>query len=161
MADALVEELVLLVSKSIDTTNAPGALESINKFLTDWIGLLVAVIWDILWIISFFYNRRLDKLNGLSEAFKILNDNTHREARRVVHTDKVTLATRKILEFDDKTPQDKEVKRVCGDILATDMEQIGTMAPNKLFDEKIFLQRYSSSIMMEWRKLEEGIQAQE
>jgi hypothetical protein len=55
-------------------------------------------------------------LNGLSEAFKILNDNTHREARRVVHTDKVTLATRKILEFDDKTPQDKEVERVCGDI---------------------------------------------
>jgi hypothetical protein len=44
MADALVEELVLLVSKSIDTTNAPGALESINKFLTDWIGLLVAVM---------------------------------------------------------------------------------------------------------------------
>ncbi|MFL6330696.1 MAG: hypothetical protein ACJ705_06740, partial [Nitrososphaeraceae archaeon] len=44
---------------------------------------------------------------------------------------------------------------------ATDMEQIGTMAPNKLFDEKIFLHRYSSSIMMEWRKLEEGIQAQE
>ncbi|MFL6412710.1 MAG: hypothetical protein ACJ71K_15900 [Nitrososphaeraceae archaeon] len=54
-------------------------------------------------------------MNGLSEAFKILNDNTHREARRVVHTDKVTLATRKILEFDDKTPQDKE-SRVCGDI---------------------------------------------
>jgi hypothetical protein len=72
-------------------------------------------------------------LNGLSEAFKILNDNTHREARRVVHTDKVTLATRKILEFDDKTPQDKESRESLRRH-TTDMEQIGTMAPNKLFD---------------------------
>jgi hypothetical protein len=159
MIDVIVEGLVLLVLKNIYTANTPGALESINKFLSDWIGLLVAVIGGILSIISFFYQRRRDKLHELSEAFKVLNDNTHREARRVVHTNLVTPAIKNLLGFDDDVT-DSEVIRVCGDIVETDMEQIGTMARNKLFYEKPFLERYSSSIIMEWRKLAGDVQEQ-
>ena len=155
MIDIIVEGLVL-VSTSINTTNAPRYLESVNKFLSDWIGVLVAVIGGILSIISFFYNRKDNRLKGLSEAFQILNDNIHREARRVVHTDRVTPASRKILGFDN-TVDEKEVKRVCLDIVETDMDQIGAMAQNKLLIEKVFLQRYSTSIFIEWIKCEEDI----
>ena len=35
----------------------------------------------------------------------------------------------------------KKYRRVCGDMVTTDMDQIGTMAKYKLFNEEIFLQR--------------------
>jgi len=146
------------------TVNASSEISEdlgpINEFLNDWIGLLVAIFGGIISIISFFYSRKRDKFNGLSEAFKILNDNVHREARRVVNRNEVTPASRKILGFDDDKPDDEEVRRVCGDIVTTDMDQIGTMAQNKLFNEKIFLQRYSSSILMAWLQLEVKIHEQ-
>ena len=154
-----ISELVLTTMKSIDSTNSSGALESINKFLSDWVGLVVVVTGGILSIISFIYNRRRDKLNGLFEVFKILNDNMHREARRVIHTGEVTQATRQILGFDADIDE-KEVRRVCRDMVGTDMDQIGTMAQNKLFYENVFLQRYSTSIILEWRELREYIQSQ-
>ena len=44
--------------------------------------------------------------------------------------------------------------------METDMDQIGAMAQNKLFYEKVFLQRYSTSIMIEWIKCEDHIKRQ-
>ena len=78
----------------------------------------------------------------------------HREARSVVHTHWVTPATKKIFGFDYKVLPE-EVIRVCGDIVQTDMDQVGTMAQNNLFYKDIFLQLSPSSIIIEWARLEE------
>jgi hypothetical protein len=80
----------------------------------------------------------------------------HREARRVLHIHKVTPATRKILGFDG-TISDTEIIRICDDIVQTDMDQIGTMAKHNLFNKDIFLERYSSSIIIEWARLEDVV----
>ena len=40
------------------------------------------------------------------------------------------------------------------------MDQIGAMAQNKLFYEKVFLHRYSTSIMIEWIRCEDHIKRQ-
>jgi hypothetical protein len=150
-----ITAMVLTIMRTASPVDIPEDSESVT-FLNNWIGLIIAITGGILSITTFYYNRRRDKFQGLSEAFRILNDNMNREARRVVHTKTVTPATRKIFGFDS-TVAAKSVYRVCGDIVQTDMDQVGTMARHNLFFKNIFLQLYSSSIIIEWLRLERRI----
>ena len=142
-----------------------AALSLVNDFLRDWNGLIIGITGIVISLIVFFYTRKKDKLNSLFEVFKYLNEDRHREARRVLYTqdnpkispkDKV-LSSHIILGFD-AIAMDYPLVRVCEDIVRDDLNHMGLMLKRKLVPENEFLDRYSSTVLRCKEKLKYNIE---
>lgn len=157
---AIIILLIFLAFKS----DIPKALSLLNEFLKDWSGLLIGVIGTVISSVVFYYNRKKDKFNSLSEVFMYLNEDKHREARRVLYTkddkeikneDKI-LSSHLIVGFD-AISKNYPLIRVCEDIARDDLNHMGVMLKNNLVPENEFLERYCTTVLRLKEKLSHNI----
>ena len=136
----------------------------INEFLKNWSGLAIGVTGVVISLIVFFYNRKKDRFNSLFEVFKYLNEDRHREARRVLYTqdnekikkeDRI-LSSHIILGFD-AISESYPLIRVCEDIVRDDLTHMGSMLRYKLVPETEFLERYCDAVLRSVEKLNRNI----
>jgi hypothetical protein len=139
----------------------------VGPILSDeWVGVIIAASAVFFAGTNFFYTRKKDRFNSLSQAFNYLNDLKHKEARRVLYyyskqaedekgerkrCDIIT-SLKIILGFDipfhKALPFYKErLVRVSTDIVRDDMEEMGLMIRSKLIPEKKFLERYWPAVV--------------
>jgi len=116
----------------------------LSGILSIWIGLVIAVVGGIISFTNFFYSRKKDKFNSLFEVFSRLNDNRHREARRIIYYGYNKTSSIIILGFD-APPTDLE--RACKDMVRDDFDQMGLMVETGLIPEKPFMERYWKTVI--------------
>jgi hypothetical protein len=112
-------------------------------------------------IITYVFERRKFRLKALTEAFRLLNDVKHREARKVVYGN-ATVSSFEIFGLVGLNSKEKvscdELNRICRDIVRSDFNEIGTLIRYNLLDGKIFIEEYYWMILKIWDLLKDEIE---
>lgn len=117
-------------------------------------------IGAIISIITYRAAEKRFRLSSLAEAFRLLNEREHREARKVIY-EKATPASYEILglarPIAEGETTSEELMTLCRDIVRSDFNEIGTLVHYNLLDGKIFVGEYYWVILKIWQSLEEKI----
>jgi hypothetical protein len=137
-----------------------------EQILISWIAAVATAAGALVTLITYIYKKKQDKLNGLMEVLKLLNDNSHRNARRRVirlygldENQKLNLlhdmgaidknkSNAKILASNNQTESENIVKG--------DFEQVGVLVKEGLVPEQEFLAIYWYKVLKTWMVLEES-----
>ena len=136
--------------------------------LTDWltsIGTLASVIVSLsIALYSFYLTRRNEQHQALTNAFHLLNDNAHRNARRrICNLYQEEDQSRKIKILKQMGLKDEDMKRIDAihteskDIVKADFEQLGSLIENKAIPKKDFLRMYWHDVLKCWTVLNQEI----
>ena len=112
--------------------------------------------------ITYRYQRKQYRFSALAEVFKLLNDEKHRVARRVVYNfykgREGCVGSLSLLDlgFPEGTPTNHIIKEYQA-IVRNDFNQIGSLIKNKLLPEKAFMDTYWYAILRCWMALEAEI----
>ena len=127
-----------------------------------WVGVIVAAFGALIAYTNFIYTRKKDRFNSLFQIFTYLNDDTHREARRVLYYyDKAIKSENEkeqgeddplevsaiVMGFPDLANKREKLHRVSSDIVVNDFDQIGLMIKAGLDRKEEFLARYWKAVL--------------
>jgi hypothetical protein len=126
---------------------------TIDPSFASIVAAVAATITAIVGFISFWYYRKEHRLNGLIQAFKVLNDSKHREARYRVYSAFASYNKNKNLDvFVD------EHQKEFTEIVRADFDQMGALVKNKAIQKQGFLQAYGETSYKCWNALRDHIQ---
>jgi hypothetical protein len=113
-------------------------------------------------VVTYVFQRKKFRLTALTEAFRLLNDVKHREARKVVY-DKPNMSSFDIFGLvrpptSGGEVREEELTHICRDIVRSDFNQIGTLIHHDLLDGKIFIEEYYWIILKIWSSLKDEIE---
>lgn len=136
--------------------NIVGAIAAWGAIVT----IIAAIVGVVISIITYIYNKRTFRLRSLAEAFRLLNEKEHREARRVIYG-KQTFSSYEIMGLARPTSEEgasiEELETLCRDVVRSDFNEIGTLVHYNLLDGKIFIAEYYWVILKIWDLLEDEI----
>jgi hypothetical protein len=122
---------------------------------------IVTTAGVIVSVITYFFERKKFRLTALAEAFRLLNDVKHREARKVVYGNP-KISSFEILglvrPISEEEVSYEELTSICKDIVRSDFNEIGTLIHYKLLDGKIFIEEYYWIILKIWSLLKNDIE---
>jgi len=120
------------------------------------ITILVGIATAIISAFTVFYrkkqyevNAKQLNLNAYLEVFKLLNDESHRRARRTVYRHHRA-------RLDGKDLDQEEVSEALA-MVRSDFDMIGTFIRNHLLSKDVFLDGYWDTTILCWNALEENI----
>lgn len=121
-------------------------------------GIVVAIVS----IITYRSTQRRFRLTSLIEAFRMLDNHKHREARRVLYSrDNITSLSFEILELGSPTkeggPTIDDLLTLSKDIVRTDFNEIGILIHYDLLDGEIFVREFYWVILRIWQLVKEDI----
>lgn len=124
--------------------------------------IVVARIVAAVSILIFWYQRKTARHTAVAEAFKMLNDVKHREARKVLYDIDEKRPPREasydIIGIDSNKPSNQEaLVEICKDIVKNDFNEIGTLIHYRLLDGKIFINENFWIILKIWSLVHEDI----
>jgi hypothetical protein len=142
--------LVLNVTNStsvIDVSSKP--VDYFSVFTSS--PVIAALIGAAITLSIVFYQRRQQQLNAILEAFKILNNDEHRQAREEVYSAfaQYDKGQKKIFE------NDRVRKRAA--MVRADFDEIGLLVVNGLLPKEMFLDAYWNTIIISWKALRDDI----
>jgi hypothetical protein len=127
--------------------------------------LIVAAIGGALSYITYRYQKKRTRHAALADAFRMLNDVKHREARKVLYDigeGKIPReSSYKIIGIDKETngrSNQKDLEDICSHIVRNDFNEIGTLAHYKLLDGKTFITEDFWIILKVWSLLKYDIE---
>ncbi|VVC05239.1 Uncharacterised protein [uncultured archaeon] len=124
-----------------------------------WILALSTSVVGISTVISvILYMRDRDRQNQTTltlEVFKLLNDDVHRNARKLTYE-----AHRKSKTNNDITIFDDEAHYRFISTTASDFDLVGSLIKNSPSIKKIFFDIYAETVIICWKSLEEHIKAE-
>jgi hypothetical protein len=101
------------------------------------------------------------RLTALAEAFRLLNDREHREARKVLYGN-IGSSSFDIVGVNRLTVNEESniegLKETCRNIVRSDFNEIGTLIHYGLLEEKIFVEEYYWVILKIWSLLKTDIE---
>ena len=111
---------------------------------------VAASIAAIVGFFSFWYYRKEHRLNGLVQAFKLLNDSKHREARYRVYSAFASYKNNKNIDMfvDEHQKEFTETVRA-------DFDQMGVLV--KAIQKQGFLQAYGETSYKCWNALRDHV----
>src|SRR5213596_1579971 len=101
----------------------------IQLLIMNWLG-----IFSIIAIATISYRNKQHQINGLLDAFKILNTREHRSSRRKVYELYLEYEKNKDVSIFDNSPEVVDVR--------ADFDVIGTLVKSGNINEKLFLIEY-------------------
>ncbi|HEV2193737.1 MAG TPA: hypothetical protein VGR54_08990 [Nitrosopumilaceae archaeon] len=104
------------------------------------------------------YTRDRDKQNQTTlilDVFKLLNDDEHRNARKLTYE-----AYRKFKTSNDITIFDDESHYRFISMTASDFDHVGSLIKNSTSIKKVFFDIYADTVIICWKALEEHIKAE-
>jgi hypothetical protein len=149
-----------------------------NQLGDIWIPLIVGLAGVAVSLIIFWFQRKSyeatneaekqkTRLAAVAEAFRLLNDVRHREARKVLYDtetspntfNKSSFVIMDIAIVDENGDSNLEaLKDVCKNIVRSDFNEIGTLIHYDMLDGKIFIEEYYWVILKIWSLLKDDIQ---
>jgi hypothetical protein len=128
---------------------------SIREYLKEpgvSVALFVGIGSIVVGFITYSFQNKQHKLNGLLEAFKLLNDEKHRLAREHVYT------------LGDKYEKEKDVgifrskgEKEYVEIVRADFDQLGMLVKRKSILKDSFLEAYGYNAFRCWECLEDHV----
>ena len=115
---------------------------------TDIVGVVAALVGTGIVTITFLYQRAQHQLNGLMEAFKLLNNQDHRAAREDVYN----LYKQYESNSDLSIFEHKSVE-----IVRADFDEIGSLVRSGSMQKKGLLEAYGYNAFVCWTSLELNI----
>ena len=126
-------------------------LEStVELIATNWLGIFSLIATIIIAILTIRYRNRQHQINGLLDAFKILNNREHRSSRRKVYELYLEYEKNKDVGIFDDSPEVVDVR--------ADFDVIGTLVKSGNIDEKLFLIEYGPLAYRCWRYLKKHVE---
>jgi len=129
-------------------------------FIAAIIGAIATAVGVGVTIITIHYQRKQYKFSSLIEAFKLLNDANHREARTVTYgkfKNKPDIRSSTIREALAKHGNADILIEEFQGMVRADFDQMGSLVKNRLLPEKAFLDVYWETVLDSWRSLENDI----
>jgi hypothetical protein len=120
---------------------------------TDIVAAVGAFGVVILGVITFWFYRKEHRLNGLVQAFKILNDSKHRDSREMVYSS-FQIYTK---NNDSKIFIDSKQAKESTETVRADFDQMGALLRNGTIQKQGFLQAYGETAYRCWNALRDHI----
>src|SRR5574341_2577171 len=128
-------------------------LESVTQLIVmNWLGIFSLIATIIIAFVTINYRNKQHQINGLLDAFKILNSREHRISRRKVYELYIEYEKNKDVGIFDNVPEVVDVR--------ADFDVIGTLVKSRNIDEKLFLIEYGPLAYRCWKYLMKHIQAE-
>lgn len=134
---------------------------AVNK--TDSSYSLIAIFVSIfalgISVIKYYKEDHTTKLETLTQAFKILNENNHRLARKIVyneHDGAKDNESPKLMNFPSGI-SDERIIIECQAMVRADFDQMGSLFKNKHINRTAFLDAYWHTIILSWIALQKNI----
>jgi hypothetical protein len=116
------------------------------------IGLAAGITAAIGGFFSFWYNRKEHRLNGLVQAFNVLSDERHREARKRVYAAfAIYTRTKNTMAFVEDSQKDFT------ETVRADFDQMGALVRNGTIQKQGFLRAYGETCYRCWNALRDHI----
>ena len=161
--------------------NNTTIIENINEFLSkqEWIHNQLLLDWLIaggtigstvvavgIAAYSFKIGRENEKKGGLRYVFQLLDDNAHRNARRLItnlYNEKKDARKEKILRLmgikEEDIKRKEAIIKESEEIVKDDFDQIGSLITNKEIPKKDFIRIYWYEVLRCWYVLEQDIKS--
>lgn len=100
------------------------------------------------------YQKKQHELTGVMEAFKILNNDRHRQAREDVYS--------AFKQYEDGTINifENESVRKNAAMVRADFDEIGLLVDNGLIPKDVFFKSYLNTVIICWKALKTDIEKQ-
>jgi hypothetical protein len=113
---------------------------------------------------SFYLGRENEKNQGLRYVFQLLDDNGHRNARRIIvnlYGEEDEYRKEKILRLmglkDEDIQRKEAILKESQEIVKADFDQIGSLIKNKEIPKNVFLKIYWYEVLKCWQVLDKDI----
>jgi hypothetical protein len=128
-------------------------LESISELIaTNWLGISSLIATIFIGVATLRYRSKQHQINGLLDAFKILNTREHRTSRTKVYELYIQYERNKDVTIFDNNPEVVDVR--------ADFDVIGTLIKSGNVDEKLFLIEYGPLAYRCWKYLKKHVEAE-
>jgi len=128
-------------------------LESIIELIVmNWLGVFSLIATIIIGYVTIRYRNKQHQINGLLDAFKILNSREHRTSRRKVYELYIEYEKNKDVGIFDGSPEVVDVR--------ADFDVIGTLVESGNINEKLFLIEYGPLAYRCWKYLKKHVEAE-
>jgi hypothetical protein len=124
-----------------------------ETFLANWTDIVAVVAVAVAAIVGYttiHFNRKQNQLNGLMEAFKLLNDENHRKARGDIYS--------AFKAYQDKNDISVFANKSSVEIVRSDFDQMGSLIKNKTIQKDGFLEAYGETSYRCWNALKAHIE---
>ena len=128
-------------------------LQSIIALIVmNWLGIFSLIATIIIGFATIRYRNKQHQINGLLDAFRILNTREHRTSRRKVYDLYLQYEKNKDVRIFDNNPEVVDVR--------ADFDVIGTLVKSGNINEKLFLIEYGPLAYRCWKYLKNHIVAE-
>lgn len=128
-------------------------LETIVELIVmNWLGIFSLIATVIIAFLTINYRNKQHQINGLLDAFKILNSREHRISRRKVYELYIEYEKNKDVGIFDNIPEVVDVR--------ADFDVIGTLVKSGNINEKLFLIEYGPLAYRCWKYLRKHVEAE-
>src|SRR5437867_8416722 len=124
----------------------------IELIVMNWLGIFSLIATTIIAIATISYRNKQRQINGLLDAFKILNTREHRSSRRKVYELYLEYEKNKDIRIFDDSPEVVDVR--------ADFDIIGTLVKSGNINEKLFLIEYGPLAYRCWKYLKKHIEVE-
>jgi len=124
----------------------------IELIVMNWLGIFSLIATIIIAIATISYRNKQLQINGLLDAFKILNTREHRSSRRKVYELYLEYEKNKDIRIFDDSPEVVDVR--------ADFDVIGTLVKSGNINEKLFLIEYGPLAYRCWKYLKKHIEVE-
>lgn len=115
---------------------------------------IVAIVGVIVTYITFYYQKKYQRLSSIMEAFRLLNDDVHRKAREATYNMYRAYNKGELDAYDRVDVKDQIA------MVRADFDQMGSLVRNNLIPRDEFLSAYWHTILLCWKALEHNIEEQ-
>ena len=124
----------------------------IELIVMNWLGIFSLIATIIIGFTTIRYRNKQHQINGLLDAFRILNTREHRTSRRKVYDLYIEYEKNKDVRTFDNSPEVVDVR--------ADFDVIGTLVKSGNINEKLFLIEYGPLAYRCWKYLKNHIEAE-
>jgi hypothetical protein len=124
----------------------------IALIVMNWLGIFSLIATIFIGYVTIRYRNKQHQINGLLDAFRILNTREHRTSRRKVYDLYLQYEKDKDVRIFDNNPEVVDVR--------ADFDVIGTMVKSGNINEKLFLIEYGPLAYRCWKYLKNHIVAE-
>jgi hypothetical protein len=128
---------------------------AIDPNWTDIVAAFGAFGVVVLGIVTFWFYRKEHRLNGLVQAFKVLNNQEHRDAREMVYATFALYNKNKNLKIF--VEGDSDGAKESTETVRADFDQMGALVQNGTIQKQGFLQVYGETTYRCWNALQDHI----
>ena len=118
----------------------------------NWLGVFSLIATIIIAFVTINYRNKQHQINGLLDAFRILNTREHRTSRRKVYDLYLQYEKNKDVRIFDNNPEVVDVR--------ADFDVIGTLVKSGNINEKLFLIEYGPLAYRCWKYLKKHVEAE-